>query len=526
LTTRVLILGGGLGGLCAGWALLEQSAGELEVELLERGHVLGGKASSMPHHQDGSTYEIDHGYHAFFEYPNLGDLLRRLGDWNALKPNDHSMNMFWRGSVKRFRPWPLPAPLHLLPTAWLIGPAAGWHFFRFYLASALFRLDRVSDTERQRLDELRMEDYARGLGMPDDLIESQLFRFFSRSAFNWPYPTSTLAMLRAIRLVSQNYESLQVRYLDGTSGSVIIDPIARGFEAAGGNTRRFTQVVGIDHFDNRVTGVQTRHLHRFPHSAERAHGDLSFYHSTLDFDDEDSTPERLEADWYLSALPPGDLTEVIDDNAKKLPYFSNIARIQTQPTIAYQVYYDRIVTGPEFNNALVAIPGPFSTIFDRAQVWSHPDGAGSVLELVGEVGDHTEHSSEELMALGDEQISRFCPAARDATVLKRWFHKGGHDAFTMTTTGSDALRPGTQSPFDNLVLAGDFTNNRFGVMSMEGAVTSGLEAANRILVATGYPEYPIRDLPEPGGLLPVIRWLLRHIGLFDSAVGYSEKPDT
>ena len=70
-------------------------------------------------------------------------------------------------------------------------------------------------------------------------------------------------------------------------------------------------------------------------------------------------------------------------------------------------------------------------------------------------------SREEIMALGDAQVLQFFPEAGQAQVLRRWFHEGRHDAFTMTTAGSDQLRPPSQSPLPNLVLAGDFVPEEF-----------------------------------------------------------------
>lgn len=526
MSQRVVVVGGGLAGLTAAYTLKTQSGGALDVTIIEKSHVLGGKASSAAHRREGRSYDIEHGLHVYFDYPNFDALLRELGATSGLKPNRHRMQMFWNDRLHDFRALPLPAPLHLLLTPRHLGLTDALHFMRFYLAAAMLREERLDDAEKARLDDTSTADFARHLGMPQRLIDTELFRFFERSAFNWRYPTSALSMLRATRLVSQNYRSLRVRYIDGPTYDVLFAPLVTALEERGVNIERFQQAVGLAHDGETVQAVLSRALRKFPHRAEVQSPHLSNYHTVLretPAAGDDADLDRWEADFVVMALPPNDVDPVLDAPLRALDYFRDIAAIETQPTIAYQVYYDRLVTPDDTEDAVVALPGPFSAVMDRTRHWTKSDNEGSVMILVGELGEWKDKTDAEIMAAGDEQLARFFPKVREAQVVRRWYHRAGHDAFTMTLVGSDRKRPPPQSPLRNMVLTGDFTRNAFGVICMEGAVVSGLEAANAVLQKAGYPTRSIEPSSQPGGFIPVLRWLLNATGLFPHVVGYRER---
>ncbi len=246
MAEEVLILGGGLAGLSAGVALLEGSRGALRPRILERGHLLGGKASSMPHVRGGRRYDVDHGLHVYFDYPNMDGLLGRLGALGGLKPNRHRMFVARKGRLVPFRSWPLPSPFHLVGglDPRLMAPWDALRAMRVLLAAILLRPERLSEAETARLDGMSFEDFARGLGVPDHVIDSELFRFFGRSGFHHPHPASALAILRATRLVAQNHRALVTRYLDGPLGEVVVDPLVRAVVEAHGGAVRITDADG------------------------------------------------------------------------------------------------------------------------------------------------------------------------------------------------------------------------------------------------------------------------------------------
>lgn len=523
---KVLILGAGLAGLAAAWTLQRRAAGQVEIELLDRGHVIGGKASSMPHKRDDVVYQIDHGLHVYFQYPNFDKIMEDAGGLGGLRANRHRM-WVWKDKPQKlvaFQSWPLPSPLHWGGGMKVVGVRNAMKLSRVMLAAAMLRPERVSAETRKRLDELSWEDFGRELGVPPELLNSELYRFFGRSGFHHPYPASAFTILRATRLVSQSHAALVTRYLDGPMGEIVVTPMQKKVVERGAKISRYHEARQVKVSGGRVTGVMVaKPRPDYPHAAERAADHLSNYHTKLEDIGNWGTPEEMTADWYIGALPPEPMYKVLEPEVQQHPYFAGIREIKTQPTIAYQVYYDRIVTPPDFTDAAVALPGAFSTLFDRARIWSKPDGEGSIFEWVSEIGEFVGQTPEQVMADADRMAEKLFPAVKEAKVLRRFYHEGGHDRFTMTLPGSDAHRPHIEaSPIENLVLAGDYTNNSFGVVCMEGAVTSGIEAANVILRKMGLEPEPVLPMEEPGGLVPALRAFLRASGLMRRAVGFEE----
>ena len=522
----VVILGCGLAGLSTGIHLLEAAKGRFRVRVLERGHVTGGKASSMPHVDPatGKTFTVDHGFHVFFDYPNLRARLEALGALDGLTETRHDVLIWSAGSVRRFRAIPLPSPFHLLAggvQSGLYGPLEGLAVFRFLSEIFVIEIDRLSEAERRRLDETPFADYARAHGLSESILGSSFFRFISQSAFIYPFPMSALAAIAAIQLVSQSYESVAMRYMNGGLGEVIAKPLLEHFLRRGGVLETFRQAQRIEVADGRVAAVAVQASRHFIHAAEMASGLLSNYASVetpvgppptgapAPAGPGDGPPPgtvvRVTADHYVSALPPLDLVAILAPETLAQPYFAGVARLKTQKTMALTLWYDRLVSPEDADGAIVGLPGPFSTVCDLARVQRDPEGTGSVVQFVGEDGAFTGKPDHEVYEAAMAVLRELWPRSREAAIEKSYFHRGRHDAFFLSTPGSDALRPAPASPYPNLVLAGDYTQTGLRVICMEGAYVSGIRAANEILAREGLPPAPVLPVREPGGLTQLAR---------------------
>jgi hypothetical protein len=360
-----------------------------------------------------------------------------------------------------------------------------------------------------------------------------VFRVAERATFNHPYGASALAMLLALRMTQQNARAQDVRLFDGATGSVLVDPLAADIRRRGGTIERFAGVAEVRAKGRVVSEIVLEDQPASPHHDLDARPDHSHYHSAI----APPKPGRRKraADYVIAALPPrivGGLVRGLDREAQA--FFTTLGRARTQRTLAYQIYYDRVISPPDRRGLVLAIPGPFSTLIDRHGLWSQEDGAApgagsqrprSVIQLCGEEGDQHGRPDEQLMAEGERIVCQVFPEAAQATIVKRFFHRSGHDEYFLTGPGSDADRRGSLTPIANLFLAGDHTAHAFGVVGMEGAVVSGIEAANRVLRRLGMAERerPIVPMSRPGGLVPLLRACLHAVGAFEALCGYRER---
>ncbi|MBK7395723.1 MAG: FAD-dependent oxidoreductase [Myxococcales bacterium] len=514
---EVLVLGAGLAGLSTGIHLLEAGGDRFRVRILDRGHVVGGKASSMPHRDasSGRTFTVDHGFHVFFDYPNLGARLEALGAMGGFTRERHDVLMWTEGKVRRLRALPLPSPFHLALAGLqsrLFGPVETLRVSRVMLDVFLVDIPQLTPSQLRALDDVSFDDWARARGLTDELLQSSFFRFVRQSAFIYPRAMSALSAIAAIQLVAQSHAAVSFRYMEGGTSESLVEPLRRHFLRLGGRIDRFQRAERMEVAGGGVDAVAVVDNRHYIHAADVASLVQSNYHSTETPMVPPATATRVRADYYVSALPPRDLVEILQPAALGLPYFAGIAALETQRTIALQLWFDRVVSPPEADTAIVGLPGPFSTVCDLRRVQRHAEGRGSVVQFVGEEGPYATRPDAEIVDDALEVLGALWPGSVGAVIERRYFHRGNHDAFFLTTPGSDARRPSAASPYSNLMLAGDFTQTEFRVISMEGAWISGMRAANEVLRREGFAAVPIAPMRGPGGLLGLARGIRRRLG--------------
>jgi uncharacterized protein with NAD-binding domain and iron-sulfur cluster len=124
---------------------------------------------------------------------------------------------------------------------------------------------------------------------------------------------------------------------------------------------------------------------------------------------------------------------------------------------------------------------------------------GSYVELVVSSSKSlVEKSRAEIIDMALKELCEFFPAARDANLIKSTVIKEIHATYS-PRPGIDAYRPGSQTAWPRVFLAGDWTATGWPA-TMEGAVRSGYLAAQYVARVAGQRNvaFLAPDLPAAG----------------------------
>ncbi|HVH87475.1 MAG TPA: hydroxysqualene dehydroxylase HpnE, partial [Terriglobales bacterium] len=176
---------------------------------------------------------------------------------------------------------------------------------------------------------------------------------------------------------------------------------------------------------------------------------------------------------------------------------AQLDRFESSPITGIHLWFDREIT--ELPHA-VLLDRTIQWMFQKSklQPQRQESGQGSYLELVVSSSKSLiEVGRQEIIDLAMRELAEFFPVAKEAKLLKATVVKEIHATYS-ALPGSDSYRPGANSPWPRLFLAGDWTATGWPA-TMEGAVRSGYQAAEMLAEAAGRKqEFLIPDLPAQG----------------------------
>ena len=458
----VTIVGAGVAGLAAGCALADAG---WRVRVLERRPYVGGRASSYLHPGVGEV--IDNSQHLLLGCcTNLLDLYDRLGaldqvrwysDFNYLEPG---------GRLSILAPSSLPAPMHtslaflkmrcfsladklsiargLLPFLRGIPPDSDETFAAW--------LDRHGQTARVRqrfwepiLASALNEDFTRmSVSSAGQVIHESFLR--SPAAGRMGIPLEPLSVLYG----------RAVDYIRARGGEVCLRAAADGFTR---NASGWSVSVSVENTPR--TFATDAVVLALPFEA---------MHS------------------LLPALPPAPGADALR---------ARLARFEHSPITGVHLWFDREITHMPH---AVLLDSSIQWMFNRTVIETPGARAPSRIELVVSASRRlTPMSREAIIDLALAELGWFFPAVRDAKLLKAAVTKEVRATFSVLP-GLSALRPGPESPWEGIFLAGDWTATGWP-STMEGAARSGYLAAEA--VAGG--SFKVPDLPPAGWM----RWLAK-----------------
>lgn len=428
------MVGAGLAGLSAAFELTDR---DRRVLVLEAGPVVGGRTASW----DDRSMRVESGLHRVLGfYAELPALLRRAGC-------ELDRVVHWEDEVEIRTPEGVRAvlgasPLHK-PLKTLLGPLARWDLLSpLDLASlAPFFAAGLATYLRtpHRLDQWALADYARHLRVTDRALRHLLVPLSAGIFFLPPERYSAANFFGLFAPALPRVHQVRLGAFLGGMTDVMCQPIADAITARGGEVRTGVEVTGLEVVDGAVTGVRT---------AEGV----------------------IHASNVVLATDLGNAQRLLRPALGGHAWFARLLAAPTTPSVTVQFELDRPST--EVDRTTFG-PGTVLASFSEQSRTTFPsDGRLSVILESPERFLH--RSDEEIAAVVVGDAARIgldlAGHVRQHRVVR--FH---HD-FLSLEPGHLRDRPGQRTPVPGLVLAGDYTRQRF-LSSMEGAVVSGRAAA-------------------------------------------------
>jgi hypothetical protein len=523
---RVLILGGGLSALATGIELLEQGGREkYDVTIACMEHHLGGKAASW-RHADGRLMEI--GFHAIFGYYHaLRELLARAGRSTTDEryfTSNRGEHLVYEPSARAVNRLRIPkGPLDLgalLSASRYRGMTAREHveLAAFGARMAAFLLTRQAAELSPSLDELSFTELCLAQGLTLGLSQKAWFRYVLDLAFNYPQAGSAYVAAFGFRKLV-GYDAAEVLYLNGGLSEVIVEPLARRFEALGGRVELGQKAVSLDldAAGRTVRGVELTAMGRVE---PLARGHLRAVEVERESGSHDVAPSSVEGepvpqdggatrrlrrgedfDVLVSTLPidstrsllraSPDFERAVFEHA----FFRNVWHLRTVASISMRVWSPKKLLPPDFTTVVMGTPQPAATVIDYANRVDELKGGRwpSVLEFEGQEGLHGAMTNAELKRLLLEQFAELpfsllrrewisdALAGRGGWACELRRNAPNHLRYLLMEPGHWKYRPrARECPYENLVLAGDWLESTQPTASMEAAVRSGQQAAGLV----------------------------------------------
>ncbi|HET9607139.1 MAG TPA: FAD-dependent oxidoreductase [Nitrospira sp.] len=224
-----------------------------------------------------------------------------------------------------------------------------------------------------------------------------------------------------------------------------VQPVTDALAKAQATVCAGTRAVRFEYHDDRITGLRVK----------------------------DGT--SLQADWYLAALPPRELTGLLPERwLSRYAYFQQIVDLETFSTTVLQVRTGETMTSPRH---ILMGAGPFNWIACKPSQFDRGLVATVTMRQDQAVTEPIQRVSALLRSLNLLQPDRHITGFRQEDRAPAWL---------ALPPGTKVRRPLQRSPIRNLLLAGAWTDTGWPA-NLESAIVSGERCAAIILQHGGLP---------------------------------------
>ena len=467
-----VVVGGGIAGVAAATVLCERG---VDVTLIERERFLGGRAGAWTDTlSDGTSFEMERGFHAFFrQYYNLQALLRRIDpELGFLIPLEDYPILGPEGHVQSFSNLPRRTPWNVMTLTARTKTLSFRDLMRVDAKRAMEMLTFDLEKTYARRDEMNAGEYLDSLRFPPD-ARRLLFDVFAHSFFNPERDMSAGELLMMFHF-----------YFTGNPDGLIFDVANAPFSKSIWNPfETYLRERGVSIFKGEaVSGVRRR-------------GDNGWRVLT--------DTMSVDADGVVMALTVPGMQGIVSQSPDlgDPEWRSMIDGLSlTNPFAVWRIWLNQPTDKGRAPFVGTTGLGPIDNISiyelfeDESREWAERNG-GSVVELHAYAVDH-DWEEDSLKKKLLDALHLLYPETRAARILEeRFFVKRDCPAFF---PGAYRKRPGVETPFPGVSIAGDFVKLPIPSALMERAAASGFLAANHLLAEIGVAPEPISSISSRG----------------------------
>ena len=267
------------------------------------------------------------------------------------------------------------------------------------------------------------------------------------------YEVSAMTMRNVMRFWAKAPEPMH-RILNGDLQSKWIEPIRRKLAELGVALHLGRRLVDFD--------LQNGHV------------------KTIHLADGDGNVETHAVDHLVLAIPVEKLTALVEDKLYAgAPALGELRHVRTRAMTAFNIYFKRKIPNMPADHVNLLDSRYGISFIDVSQIWGM--GEATVLNLIGsDVLDLEAISPRLAVAALMEDLRRYLPPFGPDDIERITFQSHADQPLFMNDVGGWEFRPTARTQLRNLYLAGDFCRTPIDLVSMEGAITSGLAAAEAL----------------------------------------------
>jgi hypothetical protein len=477
---EVIIVGAGLAGMSAATRLMEQG---FAITLYEQNDFLGGKLGA--HRVDDKPEPHEHSYHMYLNwYNNFWQLMREIGALDKFMPSP--VIGYRRPGDKQTRPGLTNAgsPATILTNMFngVASPAD-----QFISAYSLLDLIGTQARSTKVLEQTSVNNFFRTRGYSTDASIAVSTRTLAE-AFASPSYLSSARSYQSLLKYGYRNPTPSLWLLTQNTNDAIFEPWGKHLEARAKELGRRFEI-------HRRTRVEQLHLSD-GEVRKLTIGTMPVNPTTeRGVSVKATNPRKVKVSGdLLLAVPPRALGRLVTPEVAALaPRLETVRLLRLEPMISLDLYFKRKIPG--LNNSITVLLESNYTLslLDFSQVWNDPAAGNTALNVISSNADLiVDYPNEVILDIVLRELQRFLdfklgpttvkPSLRDDDVDYDRCHiqtNVGEELF-VNQVGSWDSRPTATCDIPNLFLAGDFCQTFVDVVTVEGAVVSGLLAAEAL----------------------------------------------